>query len=352
MTDIQRRVEVTVSREATAPTTKRLLMSLFPLDMPTTRAGDAGVGSSGFLLPFRMRAGIAKAGSPIAVHTEQRVLIFRISMLFQKTIDRPTRSPNGSAMGSTVSLNMFNGQKSRIGFSTAGTAITIGGMSFIAQLSVRILKSHIKPFSILFSPSFCPCFTLWAVVQGASFFWILFPPTSSSFICFLWICSSISAVFCVDALFTPRAQSVFTATILIEKIQGGWKRQLALCTSFHLGIFYFGGALIVNICTTVGPPDKLAHAFGRRGSSLLQQHCCAGSMRTLKQGRQERKRVRFALCRKQLQFVAEMNCLHIMSVARKIPRLKSADNVSAGQSAQNGEPRLRFGSPIVGGTSR
>ena len=139
MTDIHRGIEVTVCQIMTAPAMKRAFLSLSPLDMPAARTSRAGVGLGNNLFSFLMRTRFTKAGSPIAVHTQERVLVLRKPVLFQKAIDWPPCSSKHTAMLSPVSPDMFDSQKTRITFSTAGTEIAISCMSLIPQFSVEVL---------------------------------------------------------------------------------------------------------------------------------------------------------------------------------------------------------------------
>jgi hypothetical protein len=82
----------------------------------------------------------------------------------------------------------------------------------------------------------------------------------------------------------------------------------------------FGNAAIVDVGSAIGTPDELPHTFGTGASPLLQQHGCASRVMTLKQGRQQGKRVCLTTRGKELQFVTEVHGLHTTSIPEPLEK--------------------------------
>lgn len=116
----------------------------------------------------------------------------------------------------------------------------------------------------------------------------------------------------------------------------------------------FGRAPIINPSAAVGSPNKFAHALcDGRPSLFLAQEGGAVRMRTAEEGRQKRQRVSLVDGGIELQLVGQNHGLHVSTLAKRqqktTPPIRRL--VSGQYCPLSGEPRLRFGSPIVGGAS-
>lgn len=119
------------------------------------------------------------------------------------------------------------------------------------------------------------------------------------------------------------------------------------------GMTSFSSSLKVDVGATVCTPDKFAKPFcaGEPDLFRFRKASCDIRMGTTEQVRQKRQRVCFVGCRIELQLVGKIHGCHVPIVAEKNPSAKSADFLRADPSAQDGEPRLRFGSPMLGRAS-
>ena len=366
MTQIHRRVEVTVDRMTTVPTTKRLFVSHCSLDLPAVRTGGGRIGRVDHEQWHsydgrQQRDSIAKEPCCVTLPSDESLGIFNCyrstrllchghkptsflaQQLLLKCSIRPSINPMLLLHGSAVAL-----------FLQDGTQITP-----LVSIGAHHTRSH--PY---INSNDSTCFLHFRQRNGHSYVSVplpSFPHDKGTSLCsriqdsprkgkrpiepvmpFRWD---------IQLIFRPFEQNpIVKASGLLGQLQVSTVNEFGFQCSWS--VTSLRNTSVVDIGAAVGTPDELAHTFGARWATLLlSQNGCAGRMRALEKGRQKRQGISLNASRKQLNLVAKNNGLHTKSIAKRPPHLKSADFLSGRHCPQIGEPRLRFGSPMFGRNS-
>lgn len=114
-----------------------------------------------------------------------------------------------------------------------------------------------------------------------------------------------------------------------------------------------GGSPVVDIGATVGTPDEFTKPLGAgEPSPFLTQESFDIRVSATEEGRQKSERIGFIRGRVELELVRQVHGCHGESIAKTQQNTRTRPQKrrrgSAGPSAQNGEPRLRLGSPMLG----
>lgn len=360
-TDITSRIDVGVVSESTAPTSKRLFMSLVPLDMPTARAGDASVGwayhgnQNANHRRKQLNSASKMTSSPLLVSGQP----FRV---LQTNPSARTLSHGHSAAGfagKSLSL-MCNGLPINpisllIGFSLCrscdnrpqvGTFISITARhgrpqpNITAQPACRFLHLSQRhgdghtgiPLAIL-AKHFC------RFVQ------------SSPWQCQRAIDGSMSLRGDIESpVLSARERGSANHNPEIKASGLAWFLDFGRVNQFSFEcageVSGLSSSPIIDIRASVRTTNKLTHTLSARWTALfLRKQLCGNRVRLTEQGRQKRQGISFSARRKQFEFIRKSNlCCHTMSIAKKTPRRKRS-RASAGLSALKRRAETTLGSP-------
>jgi hypothetical protein len=354
MANIQRRIEVTVMRKATAPTTKRRLMPLSPLDMSTMRAGRASVR---WTYHRDSKAGYRRK--------QQHSLPEEAGGVFL-----PANQPFGIFQGNASSRAMCHGH-SLSGLTgndlsrRTHRAVSVPPLFCVILFPLIIATEHgaqVWPFvavracdsgagsNVTTEPTF------WGLHfrqrhgdRNPSVPLAVFSEDLRRFVQLsAWknqrsIDSDMSLSGNIEAAVTPlRRRGSPQHDPQVKSFCFAGLLNLGAVDQFRFQqsgyMSRLGGPAIVDIGTAICPTNELPQSFCRRASSPLRLRNleCAIRVRSTKEARQESQRIGFIDSGIQANFIRQVHGLHVSNItnaATKENPLQERRLVRAGQSA-------------------